>query len=211
MKEGFMFNVCPKCGEYSVEKPIDASGPFAICPFCGYAHPFLQLPLFIITGSSGSGKTTICLELIPLVQECVILESDILWGAFPADPENNYRDYRNLWLRVAKNVGQSGRPVVLCGTATPEQFEACPERRYFSTLHYLTMICDDQLLEERLKQRPVWRQSGSTESIKGMIRFNRWLREHASSTYPPMTLLDTSHRSISETVRDVTQWLHQRL
>src|SRR5437762_10497370 len=88
MKEGFMFNVCPKCGEYSVEKPIDASGPFAICPFCGYAHPFLQLPLFIITGSSGSGKTTICLELIPLVQECVILESDILWGAFPADPEN---------------------------------------------------------------------------------------------------------------------------
>jgi len=141
----------------------------------------------------------------------VILESDILWGAFPADPENNYRDYRNLWLRVAKNVGQSGRPVVLCGTATPEQFEACPERRYFSTLHYLTMICDDQILEDRLKQRPVWRQSGSTESIKGMIQFNRWLREHASSTYPPMTLLDTSHRSISETVRDVTQWLRQRL
>jgi hypothetical protein len=41
-----MFNVCPKYGEYSVEKPIDASGPFAICPFCGYAHPFLQLPPF---------------------------------------------------------------------------------------------------------------------------------------------------------------------
>jgi hypothetical protein len=61
-KEVCMFNVCPKCGEYSVEKSIDASGPFATCPFCGYAHPFLQLPLFIITGSSGSGKTTILFQ-----------------------------------------------------------------------------------------------------------------------------------------------------
>ncbi len=206
-----MFNVCPKCGEYSVEKTIDASGPRAICPCCSYAHPFLQLPLFIITGPSGSGKSTICLELIPLVHECVILESDILWGAFPATSENNYRDYRNMWLRVAKNIGQSGQPVVLCGTALPEQFEACPERRYFSTLHYLAMVCNDRLLEERLKQRPTWRQSGSRESIGGMIRINRWLKEHASTTQPPMTLYDTSHRSITETTRDVGQWIRQRL
>jgi hypothetical protein len=108
-----VFNVCPQCGEYSVEKTIDPSGPFAICPFCHYAHPFLQQPLFIITGPSGVGKTTICLKLIPLLKECVVMESDILWGAFPATPENNYRDYRNMWLRVAKNIGQAGRPVVL--------------------------------------------------------------------------------------------------
>src|SRR6266496_6638262 len=70
------------------------------------------------------------------------LVSDILWGAVPATPANNYSDYRNMWLRVAKNIGQAGRPVVLCGTAIPEQFETCPERRYFSTLHYLAMVCD---------------------------------------------------------------------
>ena len=206
-----MFNVCPKCGEYSVEKTIDPSGPFAICPFCNYAHLFLQQPLFIITGASGSGKTTVCLELLPLLHECVILESDILWGAIPASPENNYRDYRNVWLRVAKNIGQNGRPLVLCGTAIPEQFETCPERRYFSTLHYLAMVCDDRLLEERLKQRPNWRQSRSVEFIEEMIRFNHWLKEHASTTQPPMTLYDTSHRSISETMRDVAQWIRQRL
>jgi hypothetical protein len=206
-----MFNVCRQCGQYSVEKTIDASGPFAICPNCGYAHPFLQLPLFLITGPSGAGKTTVCLELLPLLHQCVILESDILWGAVPATPENNYQDYRNLWLRVAKNVGQSGRPVVLCGTAIPEQFEACPERRYFSTLHYLALVCDDQLLRERLKQRPAWRLSSSPESIETMIQLNHWLKEHASTTSPPMTLLDTSHRSIRETVRDIAQWIRFRL
>lgn len=206
-----MFNVCPRCGEYSVEKTIDSSGPLAICPSCGYAHPFLQLPLFLLTGPSGAGKTAVCLELTSLLCECVILESDILWGAVPATAENSYQDYHNVWLRVAKNVGQSGRPVVLCGTAIPEQFETCPERRYFSTLHSLALVCDDQLLEERLKQRPAWRRSGSAENIRAMIDLNQWLKEHASTTRPPMALLDTSHRSLPETAREVAQWIRLRL
>ena len=141
----------------------------------------------------------------------MILESDTLWGAVPAPPANNYQDYRNLWLRVAKNVGQSGRPVVLCGTAIPEQFEACPERRYFSTLHYLALVCDDHLLQERLKLRPAWRHSGSTEQIETMLHFNQWLKDHASTTRPPMTLLDTGHQSILEAVREVAQWIRRRL
>ena len=121
-----MFNVCPQCGEYSVEKTIDPSGPFAICPFCHYAHPFLQQPLFIITGPSGVGKTTICLKLVPLLKECVVMESDILWGAFPATPENNYRDYRNMWLRVAKNIGHGVVP--WCYVALPAGARGRPVR-----------------------------------------------------------------------------------
>ncbi len=206
-----MFNVCPQCGVYSVEKTIASIGPFAICPFCQYAHPFLQQPLFIITGPSGAGKTTVCLALVPLMDECVIMESDILWGAFPATPENNYSDYRNMWLRVAKNIGQAGRPVVLCGTAIPEQFETCPERRYFSTLHFLAMVCDDSLLRERLQQRPQWRGSGSDDVVERMVQFNRWLKEHATTTNPPMTLYDSTRQSIQETTRGVAQWIRERL
>src|SRR5436309_2944538 len=138
-------------------------------------------PAFSHYRPSGTGKTSICLELISLLPECMVLESDILWGAVPASSENNYWDYRNLWLRLAKNIGQSGRPVILCGTAIPEQFETCPERRYFSTLHYLALVCEDQLLAERLKQRPAWRYSGSAENIEDMLRFNRWLKDHAST------------------------------
>jgi ribosomal protein L32 len=121
-----MFHVCPNCGEYAVEKRIDPSGPFAICPHCKYAHPFLQQPLFILTGASGTGKSTVCLFLISILNECVVLEQDILWGMVPATSDNHYSGYRNVWLRIAKNIGQAGRPVVLCGTALPEQFEGCP-------------------------------------------------------------------------------------
>jgi predicted ABC-type ATPase len=206
-----MFNVCPNCGEYSVEKSIDASGPFAVCPYCHYAHPFLQQPLFIISGASGAGKTTVGLALVPILKECVVMGSDILWGMVPATPDDNYSSYRNLWLRVAKNIGQAGRPVVLCGTALPEQFEDCPERRYFSTLFYLAMVCDDDLLVERLRSRPAWRQSHSAEFVEDMLQFNRWFKANAHMTSPPMTLCDTSQRAIAETVAYVAQWIRQRL
>src|SRR5947209_1270400 len=125
-----MFNVCPKCGEYAVEKEIDLSGPFAICPHCRYAHPFIRQPLFIVTGASGTGKTAICLALVPQLPECVVLESDILWDEAFDTPEDDYHKYREVWLRLATNIGQSGRPVVLFGSAVPDQFEGLPERRY---------------------------------------------------------------------------------
>lgn len=209
--EGFMFSVCPHCGEYSIEKRIDPSGPFAICPHCQYAHPFLQQPLFIITGASGTGKSTICLSLVSMLQQCVVMEQDILWGKVPATSEDNYRSYRNIWLRIAKNIGQAGRPVVLCGTGIPEQFEECPERRYFSTLYYLTLICDDDVLVERLKKRPEWRQTRSPGFLENMMEFNRWLKTNASLTNPPMSLYDTSHKDIDETVQHVAEWVRKRL
>lgn len=207
-----MFNVCPNCGAYSVEKAVDPAGPVAICPHCHSAYPFLQQPLFLITGASGSGKTTACLELIPLLRgECVILDTDILWGTVPATAEDGYRSYRELWLRVAKNIGQAGRPVALCGSAIPQQYEACSERRYFSTLHYLALVCEDALLVERLQSRPAWRKSGEPDFIERMKAFNRWLKANASTTQPPMTLYDTSHHSLAETGAELAQWIRECL
>ena len=116
-----------------------------------------------------------------------------------------------MWLRVAKNIGQAGRPVVLCGTALPEQFETRPERRYFSTLHYLAMVCDDALLGERLKLRPQWRKSSSDSFVKQMIQFNWWLKEHAAMTNPSMTLYDSSCRPVQETAKDIARWIRERL
>jgi AAA domain len=155
-----VFNVCARCGEYVVEKVIDPTRSIAICPACGYEQPFLRQPLFLITGASGAGKTTVCRALTPRMRNrFVVLESDILWGPVPTSAEDDYRSYRNVWLRLAKNIGQAGLPVILCGTALPDQFETCPERPYFSTLHYLALVSDEATLKERLRQRPAWRQT----------------------------------------------------
>lgn len=207
-----MFNVCARCGEYVVEKIVDAGHSVAICPICGYEQPFLRQPLFVVTGASGAGKTAVCRALTPrLRNRCVVLESDILWGLVPASAEDDYRDYRNVWLRLAKNIGQAGLPVILCGSALPDQFERSPERRYFSTLHYLALVCDEALLKERLTLRPTWRQSQSEDFLERMVAFNRWLIEHAPTTTPPMILLDTTTDPLEETLAKVERWIDELL
>jgi hypothetical protein len=42
----------------------------------------------------------------------------------------------------------------------PRQFclYSCVERRYFGTLHSRALTCEDEVLVERLRQRPSWRQ-----------------------------------------------------
>jgi hypothetical protein len=206
-----MFNVCPRCGEYSDTKIIDSSGPFAVCPYCGHPHRFVQLPLFMLTGASGSGKTTIALHLAIALHECVTMESDILWGAVAATADDDYQGYRNTWLRVAKNIGQNGRPVVLVGSALPRQFEACPERRYFTKIHYLAAVCDNDILAQRLRDRPAWRSSGTTQFIDDMCMFNAYLRDNAGSFTPPMATLDTGCQAIGGSTTAVMAWVRERL
>lgn len=130
-------NVCFRCGMYRADKVIDPSGPYAICPECGYKHRFLQLPLLIVSGASGAGKSTVCHHLLGRVTQAVLLDSDILWRAEFNKPEANYRDFFETWLRVCRNISQSGRPVVLfgAGVGVPENIEDCVERRYFSKVH----------------------------------------------------------------------------
>ena len=94
--------------------------------------------------------------------------------------------------------------------ATAEHYEQLPERAWFTEIHYLALVCDDGKLAERLRQRPAWR-GATQERIEEMQDVNRWLKAHAASTTPPMTLLDTNDAHPSETVAAVTAWVRERL
>jgi len=165
----------------------------------------------VITGASGSGKSSGCLALAAKTKDFVVIDSDILWRSEFDQPDTDYRNYRETWLRVCKNISQAGKPVVLCGASLPEQFEQCIERRYFSEIHYLALICSDEALESRLRSRPAWRNSSDEEYIKTHVAFNRWLKENARHTEPPMSLLDTSEITVDESVERVEDWLRDCL
>ncbi len=202
-----MFHICQQCGLWSDEQTIEPAGPYAICSHCGHKHSFRQLPLFIITGPSGVGKSTLSIELAPQLPRYVCLDSDILWGHVPATPEDDYRSYWNVWLSMAIAINQSGHPVVLFGTTLPGKLEASPYHRYFSAIHYLALICSDETLIQRLLDRPAWRRSSNEAFIASMLDFTRWLKEHADTTQPPMTLLDITGQSIEQTAESIARWL----
>src|SRR4051812_35126649 len=129
-----MLDTCDACGQYRPDKTIDPSGPFAVCPECGHRNPFRQLPLFIVAGASGAGKTALCRRLTGRLETVVALDHDILWQAEFNQPANGYRHFYETWLRVAVNISQSGRPVLLfgAGAGVPGNIEPCVRRRYFS-------------------------------------------------------------------------------
>ncbi len=207
-----MFNVCANCGEYRADKTVDPAGPYAVCPLCGHRHPFRQLPLLIVTGASGAGKSAVCLALTGAVEEAVLLESDILWRPEFDRPETGYRDYFELWLRTCKNIGQSGRPVVLFGTGlgVPANVEPCVERRYFTAVHYLALTCGDEALAARLQARPRWRGSADGAFLEAQVRLNRWFREEGPRASPPVEVLDTAGCSVAETSAQVASWIRRR-
>lgn len=203
-----MIHVCSNCSLYAADMTIIGHNgeSMAVCPHCAHAQPFLQLPLYIVTGASGSGKSTCIAPLICMTREFVVLETDILWEPRYNLPEDKYRTYREMWLRIAMNISQSGRPVILCGTALPEQLEFCIERRYFSEIHYLALICSGDRLEQRLKERPSWRNSADETFLQEMLRFNQWFKTHGPTLSPPLELLDTTFISPVQTAEGILNW-----
>ena len=209
-----MFNVCENCGAYHADKEIDPAGPAAICPECGHAHPFASLPLLVVGGASGAGKSTICSRLAGKIPGAVLLEADIFWRPEFNTPEDGYRVFFDLWLRLAKNIAQSAWPVVLFGAGfgVPGNLEGSVERRYFSEIHYLALVCDDAVLAERLRRRPAWRETGQQEFIERQQGFNRWFKNYEpEKDQPPIAQIETTHRSLETTVSEVSDWIRRHL
>jgi len=208
-----MFHVCQNCGMWRRDKIIDPTGPVAICPECGHQHPFKMLPLLIVSGAGGAGKSSVCQALAGKIDEAVLLEGDIIWRPEFNQPDDAFRGFFEAWLRIAMNVGQSGRPVVLfgAGMGVPANMEPCIHRRYFSRLSYLALVCDDDLLAERLRARPEWRGCADPAFIAAHQQFNRWFREEGPTTAPGIDLLDTTNVSPADTASQVAAWIRNQL
>src|SRR5262249_51930338 len=147
-----MMNICFQCGIYRADKIIDPDGPVAICPECGYRHRFAQLPLLIVSGASGAGKSTVCHILLGRLTQVVVLDSDILWRSEFNLAEFHSPNFNHNWLGILKNNLQAGRAWGLIGrrNGVPGNHQTPLGPRYFAALHYLALVCDDQALAERL-------------------------------------------------------------
>lgn len=206
-----MINVCSQCGAYRADKAVDSSRSVAVCPECAHTHPFRFTPLFLVGGASGAGKSALIEPLIRRQPPVVVLETDILWRPEFNKPDEQYRDYFETWLRLAKNIAQNGRSVLLLGAgfAVPKNIAQCVESRYFTRIHTLALTCQDDLLEQRLKARPDWRASHSQSFIDDNVAFNQWCRDQADQS-TDYSVLDTSDTAVNKTVEQVLAWVLER-
>jgi aminoglycoside phosphotransferase (APT) family kinase protein len=169
-----VFGVCPQCGVYGRDKKtVDPASSELICDECGGRTPFLQQPLFFVTGT-GTTRSAVAWALMKRrPADFVPIEQDILPDSY------------ELWMRFGLNVSQSGRPIVLLGTARPEQYENLPDRKFFGRTSYLALVNDED------------------ES--------QWFKDNAVKTFPPMQLVDTTDKSVEETADEVEKWIGETL
>lgn len=171
-------------------------------------NPTNKQQLFIITGASCIGKSTLCEQLFLKEKEYIVMESDLLWNEIYNTPNDNYCEYRRLWMRVCSNISQIGKPVVLCGCAVPEQFENQPERKLFQDIHYLAIVSDQKTIENRMLRG---RKIDDLDWIKSSINFNNWLKQNANNTSPCITLLDNTELNPKQAAEIAHKWIMNKL
>jgi hypothetical protein len=165
-----MLYVCDRCGAWLDPPRVERDE--AVCDACGLRTPFVRLPLYQVTGASGTGKSAVAARLPARLPDHVALGQDVLWRG--ADDEAEIVTYRRRWLRLAMNVPQCGRPVVLLGTMLPQHYEPLPERAFFPAIHYLALTCERAALAARLPARPAWR-GWDDAWLAQMLDFNDWV------------------------------------
>jgi len=164
--------------------------------------PTRNLPLFVVSGASCVGKSTACKILFQNETDYVVLESDIIWNSLYDTPDDDYRAFRIVQLKLCASIAQAGKPVVLCGCAVPKQFEKLSERALFTRIHYLALVCDDSALERKMKKG---RGIRDKKQLASSLDFNRWLKENGEAH--GVTLLDNTRLTPQEGADEVDRWI----
>lgn len=166
----------------------------------------LKLPLFIITGASGAGKTTVMQELRISMPDFVIFSTDIdNFGSTAAKLE--YQDRYNILLNFANFVAKSGRGTIICGTFMPWDAEKCDAYKEFSEICFINLHCDDTTRKNRLRNREdksMW----TDDMLKQHEQFAQWLLDNAETAYnPPMPTIDTTSNPPAEAAEQIKSYV----
>ncbi len=170
------------------------------CPCCGHTRPLASIPLFVVTGASGTGKSAIVDGLRRRLPHCEVFETDLILHV----AELGWDRWRETWLLLAHGIALNGRATVLCGSLLPEQLEPLPARPLLGEIHFCNLDSPDEVLAERLRARPA-RRGWNEERIAHPQRFAASLRSRIDPTF------DTSSRSVEQVADQVARWVTDHL
>ena len=195
---------CQQCAEPRALEP--AGQEEAECPACGSRYDgAARASLFVVTGASGSGKTTIAAPLAAaLAADCVTFDADLLLdaaGALSRGEAIDWPAFHAALLAVAHGIAQSGRATVLLAPVGPDTLETLPARRWIGDIRYLVLDCPDDVRRERIAARPAWRR----HDVEEQVSWGRWLRANVPDR------IDTTEGTPAESAAAVARWVRSQL
>lgn len=202
-----MIGICPKCGNYEWNKQVTEDKQYLLCPQCGHQWKFKAMPLFILTGCSGVGKTTTAQELIRRDTDFIVLDADFLFNIMPHNTDEDYKNWVEQILSLSKNVMQGGKPLLRTIAGALDYFDNTYNRRFFTEIHYLALVCNSEDLEKRMREG---RHIADSNWINSSIDYNRWFIEKGIVSNKRIDTYDITSKSVSEVADYVTQWIESR-
>ena len=167
------------------------------CARCGIQRALPGLPLFVVTGASGTGKSTITGPLRQRLPDCEVFEADTTLHIAAL----GWDTWRNTWLQLADAIALNGRVTVLTGSLIPAQLQDLPARRLLGPVHFASLDCPAGMLAERLRARPAWRGTSSEAKIAEHQQFAAWLRANIQPTF------DTGVHTADDVATQVAAWV----
>jgi broad-specificity NMP kinase len=203
-----MIGICPKCGNYEWNKQITEDKKYIICQKCRYQWKFKAMPLFILTGCSGVGKTTTVQELVQRDTMVIVMDADCLYNIMPHDTKEDYKNWVEQIMSLSKNIMQGGKPLLWTIAGALDYFENTYNRRFFTEIFFLALVCNSEDLEKRMREG---RHITDSNWINNSIEYNRWFIENGSLFSKKVDTYDITGKNVSEVADYVIQWVAARL
>ncbi len=197
-----MLSTCGKCGNHGWDKEVE-NGQIT-CPKCGHTWGYKPMPLYILTGCSGVGKTTTAKKVMEKYTDVVVLDADIFYNIMPGEtPEDYYAQIEQI-QSISRNIMQCGKPVLWTMAGNLDKLHSTYNSRFFSDIHCLALVCDEEALRKRMREG---REITDEGWIQGSVDYNEYFKTHTSLGDTAFDTLDITGKSVEDAADRVIQWL----
>lgn len=200
-----MVEICMKCGNYDWDKTVE--GNQITCPKCGHTWTFRKLPLFVLTGCSGVGKTTTAHALMQKQDKVVVLDADY-FNFMPHKTQEDYERRIEMMEELSKDIMQSGKPVLWAMAGNLDKLNGVYQRKFFPEIHCLALVCSESSLRKRMQEGrgitdPGWIQSS--------VDYNRYFQTHTEIGDLHFDVCDIEGKNTDEAADMVQDWICKKL
>lgn len=201
-----MIGICPQCGNYNWDKTVTETE--IACPRCGHRWHYRRLPLFILSGCSGVGKTTTAQELLQRQTDLIVLDADLFYNLMPHESDEDYLRQVEQVLSLSRNLMQCGKPVLWTMAGSLDKIHRTYNCRFFSAIHCLALTCEESALRRRMTEGRGIADEGWLQSSAD---YNRYFQTHDQLGDLRFETLDITDKSVSEVASAVEAWVQSKL
>lgn len=154
--------------------------------------------LYIITGPSGVGKSTISKEIAKNKTKSALIEGDeiyyqVVGGYVPAWKEGNHlATFWKVCINTINTYLEDGYDVVFNYIVTPTPLQIMKKEFENNSIKFVVLLVDETTLLSRDKERP--------EDCQMKDRCITLLNNFKNNNYNNQNIIDTTNLSINETV-----------